>query len=506
VNFIPRFLFFALFLVTTLFSEGRAQSKSKPYFEFSPLAVKAYKEALSLRLGDASVSVAEMKSKEPQNYMVWLIEDYIDFFQVFIGESALDFKRLSKNKKGRLLQLSKGDRNSPYYQFCQAEVLLHWAIVRIKFNEYFTGFSEISEAFALLKENQERFPNFIENKKSLGALHAALGAIPSKYQGGLKLVTGLEGSISQGTRELKEVIAYSHTHPDFIFGDEANVMYAFLMFHLGNDSEQAWKTLQKSKLDASSNPLACFALANLAIYTGRTDEAINIIAKRPTGPNYYPLNHLDFMMGVAKLYRQDSDADKYLLKYVSEFRGQNRLKEAYQKLAWYHLTKNNLNGYKFYMKQVLTVGKTNLGSDKNAQKEAESSQLPDVNLLKARLLFDGGYYLRAKTLLLGIKRELFRNESHKLEYTYRLGRVLHKLGEFNAALSAYQTTINDGQDQGYYFAANSALQSALIYEQAKKYTKAAEYFRICEEMDPDEYNDELDSKARAGLQRIKGKK
>ena len=49
---------------------------------------------------------------------------------------------------------------------------------KLKFEEYFTAFNEVSKAYKLLTENQYRHPSFVANKKSLGILHAIIGTIP----------------------------------------------------------------------------------------------------------------------------------------------------------------------------------------------------------------------------------------------------------------------------------------------------------------------------------------
>ncbi len=487
------YTFLLIFFAGSSFAAGN--------FQFTPLARQAYEEAISLRFEASRQHISQLKKQEPDNLMVHLIENYIDFFTVFIEEDKDAFRLLEKNKNYRLDQIRQGDHFSPYYLYCQAEIKLQWALVRLKFEEYFTAFNEIKSAYKLLNKNQESYPRFMANKKSLGILHALVGTVPDSYKWGVKLLGGMEGTIEGGRQEIAEVIAFSQTN-DFVFEQETLVMYAFLLLHLNNQSDQAWSLLNSPKLNPQQNPLAAFVLSNVALRTGRNNEAIRILEQRPKSANFFPFPYLDYMHGLAKLYRLDTDADQYIKTYLQDFNGINYIKEAHQKLAWFHLINGNPAGYQQYMDKCKTEGNTVIEGDKTAQKEAEKGIIPQVTILRSRLLFDGGYYQKAYQLLKELSEEQLSETRHQLEYTYRLGRICHRLNRTEEALRYYQKTVDDGADFPYYFACNSALQIGLLQEELKSYTQAKEYYRLCLSLKPDEYKNGLHQKAKAGLNRL----
>ena len=123
-------------------------------------------------------------------------------------------------------------------------------------------------------------------------------------------------------------------------------------------------------------------------------------------------------------------------------------------------------------------------------------------MLKSRLLFDGGYYDRAKDELDGYKTNESRNQ---LEYTYRLGRIYQGWGKTDEAIPYYKETIQRGEKQPYYYAANSSLQLGMIYEKQDDFELARTYYSKVLDMDFDEYQFSISNKAQAGLNRIKGK-
>lgn len=470
-------------------------------FDFTSEAEAAYDLVLSLQFEEAKEKIAFLKHNDPENLIPYFIENYIDFFTVFISEDEAAFKRLEKNKDTRLQKIKKGDPTSPYYNYCQAEINLQWALARLKFEQYFNAFSEVKNAYKLLNKNEKKYPDFIANKKSLGILHAIIGTVPDNYQWGVKLLSGMSGSIQQGKDEIEEVLRYAQNN-DFIFEEESLVMYSFLLLHLNNQQEEAWRIIRSGKLDPATNPLATFVLANVAMHTGRNDEAIDILMNKPVGNQYFPFQYLDYLLGLSKLSRTDDDADVYLKKYTNEFQGVNYIKEAYQKLAWHELLKDNRAGYDTYIQKCLTEGEAVIGGDKNAKKEAKNKIIPDPILLRARILFDGGYYERAYDLLNAFSPTYFPEKRHQLELNYRLGRITHKRKRFKEALEFYQKTIENGRSDGYYYACNAALQQGLIYESLGDKVEAKKAYQLCLSMRPDEYKSGLHQQAKSGLNRL----
>ncbi len=471
-------------------------------FEFSPNVEQAYEMTLSLRLEEAKQVLAIEKQKNPDNLLPLLVEDYADFFTVFINENKAEFDKLEPNKNARLKNIRSGDKSSPYYLYAQAEIILHWALARLKFEENLTAAREVRKAYKLLEENDRKFPDFMANKKTLGLLHAMLGTIPDNYQWVVKMV-GMEGSLEQGTAEMQGAMRYAETHPDFLFGDETIVMYALLMLHVGNQEAEAWTIVRNANMNPADNPLAAFILANVAMHTGRNDEAINILKNAPRDEQYHRFDYLDYMLGLTKLYRLDEDADRYLRRYLRNFKGQNYIKEAYQKLAWHELLFGTNEGYKKQMLFCQYKGKAIIESDKKALKEAQKGPIPHRDLVKARLLFDGGYYDKALATLLGKSETDFENDRQRIEYLYRLGRIYHQKNNSAKALEYYQQTIAKGATKPWYFACNAALKTGNLYEDQGNFSKAREFYKKCLSLRPDEYKNGLHQKAKAGLGRVR---
>jgi tetratricopeptide (TPR) repeat protein len=325
--------------------------------------------------------------------------------------------------------------------------------------------------------------------------------VPSEYRWASNLISGIDGDIEKGRKELEEVVNYAKNNK-FVFDDETHLVYAFTLLYLGNQGEEAWNVMKNSHLKPEKSVLAALAMANVGMKTGHSAEVIQIVQNAPRTKSYYNVPLLNYFLGVAKLNLLDDDAKQELTTFVKNAKGKTGIKEAYQKLGWFELIHGNESGYWSNIQMCKTQGGTTAEGDKAANREAKSGQKPEPNLLKARLLFDGGQYERALQSLQGKSINDFSLKQYQLEYSYRLGRIYHKLNRIGEAANLYQQTINDGKNEEYMYACNAAFQLGSIYEQKNEWQQAKNYYNLCLSMSPSEYANGLHQKAKAGLNRI----
>ena len=474
-------------------------------FEWNEEITLAYHDVIDLKLHKAASRLKQLHSQQPENLAVDFIEDYIDFFQLYISEDQEILDKLKSNESRRLEKISlAGDKSSPYTRYAQAEINLHWGLVYLKFGSYIPSFQRIRRAYKLLEENQKLFPDFVPNLKSLGIIHAMLSTIPDELKWIVKALGGISGTISQGREELRQVFEYSRNHA-FLFTEETTVMYGLVIGYFDNDLEGAWNLLNSSKIDPRKSPLACFVFANLAIRKGYNGTAIDILSKKPEGPEFYKVYFLDYMLGLAKLHRLDPDAGAHLSKYVQHFKGRHYIKECYQKLAWFELMQGNIPGYRSNMEAIKQFGEEVVDEDKQALKAANLAMVPDPVLLKTRLLFDGGYLERAQALIHENYSRLMAVENLKLETAYRAARIQHGLKNYAYAANYYLQVLELGKSSSSYYTCASALYIGLIYETLQHPSLARNYFTQCLALSPDTYQHSLHQKAKAGLNRLNKK-
>jgi len=469
-------------------------------YDFNENCQTAYEHILALRFGEAEMILQAENYENAENVVPLLLENYIDFIEIFITENEKTFRQLEKNKAYRLSKIAKSSKDSPYHLYLQAEIHLQWAVARLKFEEHIKAFWEVRKAYKLLLENKKLYPNFFPNQKSLGIIHALIGTIPDSYKWGVQIL-GLQGDIEQGMNELRFFLEKSKANKQ-LFYDEGILIYSFFLMYLENKPEKAWQIAEQ--LPTENHLMNCFTASTIAIRTGHNDAAILMLENRTTSKNFQPFYYLDYLLGASKLNRLDSDADVALLRFVEHFEGKNYLKDAYQRLAWFYLLQDDREKYFHYMQFCKTKGKTTLDADRQALRNAEKNVFPNIFLLKARLLFDAAYYEKALAVLQEIDADVFLTQKEKKEYIYRCGRVFEGLKNYEKAFEYYEKTIELGNtEDGSFFAPKSCLQMAKIYEKQGKMEKAKQYYKRCLQFDSYEYKNSMEQQAKAGLNRLK---
>lgn len=493
MNSLPmRKAFFIIALLISFSASGQ--------YNYSSRCVEAHELISSLRFDEAALLIDAEKKANPDNLVPHMLEGYRDFLMLIVGEDEDDYERLRVSRNQRIDVLRGGDPESPWYLSSIAMINLQWAFAHVSFGSYINAARDIRRAYLLLEQNNKRFPGFLPDQLGLGVMHALIGTIPDNLRWIANLFN-MEGSVERGREELFNVLEQAGETDYPFLSDEALFFLSFIDLNLQADKNKAMELLTYYEKSADSNLMLIFSLSKIYMLTGQTDEAINILIKRPSGTAYYPFYYLDYLTGLAKLNRLDTDADTYFLRFTTNFKGKNYIRSAYQRRAWCALLKGDTLAYNNIMEKVKIYGNNISDGDKLALREAQQGLVPNLCLLKARLLFDGGYYEQADQVLSGTNC-LHTAERDKLEYLYRKGRIRHALGIYAEALQYYDTTISLGEDMPYYFAANAALQAGNIHESEGNFKKAEDYYSSCLKMNNQEYRNSIRQKAKAGLNRI----
>jgi tetratricopeptide (TPR) repeat protein len=240
--------------------------------------------------------------------------------------------------------------------------------------------------------------------------------------------------------------------------------------------------------------------------TGRNDRAIEALVSAKTLPGRYPFYYLEYLEGVTRLNRLDFSAATNFYNYLNEFKGHNYRGSAWQRLAWISLLKGDTADYTVRITQMRSAKIRQTDEDKQAVSETQQGRYPNAKLLRARLLYDGGYYLKALDELLNTPVNItVKSARDMVEYHYRLGRIYQALGSEENAIVHYQVAIGKGGGDPWYFATSASLQMGLMYEKRGEWKKAEASFLSCLSFPVKEYRTSLREKAKAGIERLRQK-
>jgi len=469
-------------------------------YNFNTRCQEAYKAIFDLRLSQARAIIAEEKKQNPQNGITILLDNYVDYYSLLASENKSDYEKLMHLRADRIDALSDNKENSPYYLFSRAEIYLQWGLLKGRFGDYSSSEFDFSKARSLLKTNAEKYPDFLPDQKSLAIINVVFGAIPSnlKIWAGL---FGMKGNVEEGLTQLEKFkLAITNTKYSF-YNNETISLLCFLDIDVLHNKDNYNKLMGLLAGMDNTSAFKKYLQGYVAFKTFHNDEAINFFEAIPRSSQYTSLPLADYFLGNAKLCRMDTDANVYLLKYVNEYKGVNFIKDAYVKLAYYSLFKNDREKYASYINMVHTRGYATDEKDKQAIKEADDVQ-PNISLLKARFYYDGGYESKALDELKIHQEKDFNPLRDKIEFNYRLGRIYEKLEKFNEAIACYQRSIVLGKATAYYYSANAALSIGGIFEHKKDYKNAAIYYKQALDMRDHEYQNSIDTQAKDGLNRI----
>jgi tetratricopeptide (TPR) repeat protein len=484
-------LFLLLFFTTC--------STANANFIFNARCTQAYKDVFKLRLNDARAIIKDEKQRNPQNGINVLLDNYADYFDVLMSENRADYERLKDLESDRIDALDGNDKNSPYYLYSQAEVYLQMGILKAKFGDYISSFRDIKKARGLIKDNIAKYPDFILNQKDNAVVEVILGALPSNLKGIAKFL-GISGNTQVGLARLDKLHGELDNKNLDMYMDEVTFFLCYIHINLLHTKNYDKLMGYVRKMDDDSG-LKNYLGGYVCAKTEHNDEAIQYLNIIQNGKQRLVLPAASYLLGYAKLCRMDTDANIYLARYLNEYKGGKYIKDTYLKLAYFYLLNNDLPKYNYYLALVRSKGNINDEKDKQALREA-NDPAPDIDLLKARLYYDGAYYTKALALLNNNEQSDFKLPRDQLEYTYRLGRVFEKTGKYNEAIANYQKAINMGKATPYYYAANAALGTAVIYELRKDYDKAAIYYKLALSMKNHEYQNSAEYEAKQGLERI----
>ena len=463
-------------------------------FEFTPNLQKAYSEVFKLRVQ----SGRELASHEnPKNPFRIYVENLADMTELINSENEAVYKKWQDREEERLELIESLNENSPYNRFLRAEIKLHWALIKIRFGHEVKAGYNVIQAYKLLEENQELFPSFLPNLKSLGCLHVLIGSVPEKQRWIPKLL-GLRGNIQLGMNEIRLATK------DKVWGTEARFCTTFIQAYvLKYDAKQNAEMLQY--VDSQLDNVNVFMVATaISLKDNRTEQAIELLKKVPKDAAYLYFPIFELYKAETQLFKGNyPQAISSYQTYLRNFKGQTFLKDTYYKLFLCSWLVGDEKNAKLYLSKINVGGNTIAESDKAAQKFYENFQktktLPSKELIKLRLLFDGGYFEEAQQELSTLSEKKFTNTKDQAEFNYRAGRIYQKLNLYDKAASYFERSIALTGTQEWSFAPNSALQLGYIQLQKGQKNKAKAHFEQAIAYKNHEYKTSIDNKARAAL-------
>ncbi len=486
------YLFFIgfLFLLTL---PAPAQSPQE-----NPQLSVAYHHILALRIEMGRESLNGFDGDEEENALALYTLNLGDVLELLLIEDLQRYDQIKHLEKERLATLNQFSPDSPWKKFCEAEIRLQWAFVKIKYGDELSAVWNFNQSYKAHLANLNQFPDFVPNQKTAGIFNIIFGAVPQKHQWLLRFFS-MNGSTEDGMAALESLAGTSD-----VFSLESRILLlladAYLMDNAGSAIEELTALAKVEK----ENKLLKYLLAITLLKNNQAEKALEALqAVGDLEKGYAEIAYAEYLKGEIMLqtgnYKQ---ASALYASFILNYKGLNFVKDAYYKIFLANYLEGDEKDASFFLEKAKTNGTTITEADKYAEKQISSGTNPNREILKIRLATDGGFYTRADSLIQRSSMNDFDLLKDKVEFVYRKARLFDKIKESEKAIEQYKLTLEKAGNNNWYFAPNAALQLGYLYADKGQKATAKFYFEKALSYRDYEYKNSIDHKAKAALQKI----
>ncbi len=491
------------FFILLLLSEN---IHSQPHVMFNQTCSQAYLEASRMRVEVAKKTMLDAQKGDRDNKAYEFVINYAELISLLTTTNRDTFFEFKDKCTERISTIESIPSETAIKDAIVAELYFHRAMARMIFDEKIRAALDLRKAKLLSNTNRKKYPEFEYNLKLSGLLNLITGSIPDHLKWAASLAS-LSGSVEIGINEINSY--YNSVKNDTLFNcffpEACCLKLAVIQTFdpIAKAKNQAKTILFDSEIkeEMQKNKLLTFVSADFMMKNGMNDHAIHLLLSMNFDESYLNFSYLDYLTGIALQNKLDIRSVSYFFKYVLNSSNRNYVKASYQRIAWHYLIHNSPSKYQQYIQNVLDFGLQNSESDNVAWEEANSKIKPDLNLLKSRLLFDGGYYDKSSEALRHFKFDSKISENN-VEYLYRIARISDEKGDKTNALKYYHLVIAQSSDKPWFYAANSCLMAGFMHEIRNENNIALKYYNACLKLNPSKYKVSIHQKAKAGKNRI----
>lgn len=489
--------FISILLTVLIFFSTIPYSRAE--YKYTEACQQALLNIYDLKMDDARSILKAALAKTPNNYYLYVLEHYCDAMELIITEDEALYEKFKDEWERKRDIMDEKDEDSPYYKLFEAEMMYTVGLMDIKYGGRLSGVSKLFSAYKLIKRNVEGHPDFWPNDRLYGIFNVAFSNLPPAV-GWIAKLFGVKGDLDLGMKQLDNYYKQSKSYPGL---DAEAVIYKILGYKLTWNNKKGYEFLATLPPELLEITLVKYLYANLSSFGGENDHAIDVLMSIDPTVLQIKFYALDYQLGKCKFKRLDDDANQYLLRYLNQFSGTSYKKEMCNMLSQYYLIHGNKTQYERYRNKLDDFDGDFRDRDREAEVDVSFELIPNVELLKARILLLGAYDDRVEAILSNIQYSSLGELPYKLEYRFLNARIAQRKGNLESAKRTFEKVLDEGEDEDYPFATESALHLGFIYESQKNYPKARFYYDLCLDLFDDDYvYENVERQAESGIDRV----
>jgi len=465
--------------------------KASADYEVTENCKTAWMLLMDLKIDEAKNLLAEELKVNPENYYVYYLDQTCDAYKLLINSSQDDYESFIENYHIKREIMDGKYEDSPYYLGCYSEMELQLGIFNIINGSRLSGLRKAYSGYKNVYRNLDKYPEFKPSLKLDGFFNVAISNIPPFVKWAASFF-GVTADSEYGFNVLNQ----NYEAQKNIKGLNAeSALFVILTAKLNKTPEMVYDFTKSLDSNVSQTFIHKYFKANIAHRTGNNEEALETLQQIECGEDEWADLIYSYLMGKILLRKLDYNAGYYLSRYLSRLEKKEYLKEINYQLALFYLVNNDQNKYFELCKVVREDGKDINERDLEALYDASLDYDPDINLVKARLLLDGGYFDKCKISLKSYEAHNSGLPPHHFEYLFLKARVNAANNNNTEAISLFKKVIELSKDKDYYFASEAALRLGKIYKELGQIQLAKDYFEKSVDLYKSNYYEYIEDKA-----------
>ena len=481
-------LFFVL-LVKVVFSQ----------YSFNDNCKNAWMLLMDLKVKEAKSLMAKEIARNPTNYYAYYLDQTCDAFKILINSDDEEYESFLETYEWKRDTMDDKYEDSPYYLMCKSEMDLQLGFFKVMHDSQFSGVRSSYFGYREVYKNIELYPDFMPSRMIDGFFNTALSNLPPFLKSTVS-VFGVTTNFSYGMKTLAKV----YKSQKAIKGMNAySALFLIFSAKINKSPELVYDFVHSLDDEIKDLFVLKYFRGNIEYRTGHNEMAYRTISSLNYNNSSYARILYDYMMGKILLRKLDPKAGYYLESYLKRLKKKEYFKEMTYNLALYYLINGNRAKYEELCETVISQGAEMNERDREALYDASVDYSPDIRLVKAKLLLDGGYYKRCNQQLILFNNKPKPELPYLLEYHLLKGKYMIRTGNKEEAVRMLKWVVEKGEDEDYYFACEAALVLGEIYEAAGELELALEYYKLSDDLYESEYYEYLGAKAKKGIYRLK---
>jgi tetratricopeptide (TPR) repeat protein len=485
--------FILVFLI--FFSLGQ---KAIASYEVNENCRTAWMLLMDLKIGKAKALLREETRINPDNYYAYYLDQTCDAYKMIINSDEEDYEAFVDNFYKKRELMDGKDIDSPYYLACYSEMEIQLGMFNIIHGAQYRGVRKMYAGYRKVYRNLDKFPGFKPSLKLDGFFNVAMSTMPPFVKWVVSFF-GISTNIDYGFKLLNENYQ-SQKNAKGINAESA--LFIILVAKINKTPEMVYDFTRSLDSSISQTFIHQYFKANIAYRIGKNEEALTTLQQ--IHPNTSPSAQIayNYLMGKIRLQKLDDSAAYYLSEYISHLKKNEYVKEINYKLAQYYLINNKPSKYLEYCEIARENGSDMNERDREALYDASLDYFPDVNLVKARLLLEGGYLEKFNLAIKDYESNARDLLPYVLEYSFLKARYdALQLNNIDAK-AGFKKVIALGDDEDYYFASEAALRLGNIYLQEGDVDLAKVYYEKSLKLYKSNYYEYIEDKAVKALRNL----